>query len=406
MNAFAVRGLRVFHRFRLPAMLAPSLVVLVLLIAALAACRSSAVAIAPCPEGSDVLSELWDNGTRYVIAADGNVYRQSGEGCELFERYFTPSFESDNYGHAGDSVFIKTSEGAFPTRSNFNEQWERYGLFPELFVQHVADTDRIWNDFTLQSPLARTVADYVALRACILAGTSTFRDNRIDLADDPAGTSNRVLKFTAVTPVAGMVTSKASIESTTAYFQKGDDMWFEARYYFANGLPYSIVDFESQWFEQSPGPRIVFDNGALAIENQVGDDQDPYSVSRIGWVVRIVAGWGERSVGNGRVVAAEERDSDKHRNWNIRNRNGVRALHGRCTIVEVSLLNNGVDDTRRARLLDGCRHVHDEAFGFRDSRFAIRKPNSLHHVGWRDLVLFLPHVASEWTVLVSTMCLS
>ena len=236
-----------------------------------AACRTSPVAIVPCPEGNDILSEISQEGALYRIAADGNLYKVSGDGCELIERYFTPTFEADNYIHTGDTVSIRTPEGRFPTRSTFTESFESYTHFTDLFLRGIGDTGKIWNAMTLQSPLAQTVADYVALSHCLVEGTCAFRDNRIDLVDDPAGSAKHVLKFTAVAPSAGMVTSKASIESTIGYFAKGDELWYEARYYFTDTFPYGIADFESQWFEQSPGPRIVFDNGALAIENKFGN---------------------------------------------------------------------------------------------------------------------------------------
>jgi len=48
----------------------------------------------------------------------------------------------------------------------------------------VSDTNLYWNSFTLQSPAAPEVSDYVALRQCILNGTCTFIDNKIELVAD------------------------------------------------------------------------------------------------------------------------------------------------------------------------------------------------------------------------------
>ncbi|MBC8124430.1 MAG: heparin lyase I family protein [Candidatus Kapabacteria bacterium] len=235
-------------------------------------CGSSSVAPQLCPADVDVLSTITDvDGTQYKISVDGNVYKVVGNSCELFLRYFEPNFEANGYEHRGDSVFLRSDQGPFPTRNNFIEDFERYGAYPDLFIQSMVDTDRFWNTMILQGPQSPTIADYVALRACILRGTCTFRDNRIDIATDPLNPLNKVMKFTAVAPSASMVTSKSSIESTIAYFKKGSELWYEARYLFTGELPYSIADFECQWFDQSPGPRIVISNGALAIENKFGN---------------------------------------------------------------------------------------------------------------------------------------
>jgi len=238
----------------------------------LAACSSSPVNSVPCLAETDVLTTITDtDGTQYKIGKDGNVYKVIGSSCEFFLKYFEPGFETTNYEHRGDSVFLKSPDGLFPTRSVFTEDFEGYAAFTDLFIQTIADTNRNWSTMVLQGPLSPTIPDYVALRACILKGTCTFRDNRIDVATDPKNAANHVLKFTAVPPSSSKVTSKASIENTIAYFAKGDELWYEARYFFTNNLPYSIADFESQWFDQSPGPRIVLSGGALAVENKFGN---------------------------------------------------------------------------------------------------------------------------------------
>ncbi|MEO8451041.1 MAG: hypothetical protein ABI647_14685, partial [Gemmatimonadota bacterium] len=178
-------------------------------------------ATSACPDAKDVLYELADQGIRYFIARDGNVYKEPGAGCELFQKYFMPNFEADNYTHVGDSVYLKTSEGLFPTRNAFVETFEGYSALPDLFVRGIRDTNRIWSTMTLLSPLAPSVADYVALRTCILSGTCDFRDNRIEIVSDPVSPANTVLKLTAVAPSGGLVVSKSSIETTTAYFKQG-----------------------------------------------------------------------------------------------------------------------------------------------------------------------------------------
>ncbi|MBK7033178.1 MAG: heparin lyase I family protein [Ignavibacteria bacterium] len=238
----------------------------------LISCTSSIVDPQDCPAEKDILTTITDSdGNVYTVGTDGFVYKNVGNGCERVLKYFEPGFEAANYERRGDSVFYKTPQGLFPARNSFIESWDRYATFGEVFIQEIRHVDRYWNTMTLQSPLAPSVSDYVALRTCIFNGTCTFRDNRIDLATDPTNTANKVMKFTAVAPSMGMVTSKSSMESTTAYFKKGSELWYEARYYFTSQLPFSIADFESGWIDQSPGPRIVISGGALAVENKFGN---------------------------------------------------------------------------------------------------------------------------------------
>ncbi|CAN5542503.1 hypothetical protein BH10BAC6_BH10BAC6_15150 [soil metagenome] len=235
-------------------------------------CSGSAVAPANCPAEKDILSTIIDaDGTTYTVATDGYVYKKNGLACERVLKYFEPGFEDANYVRRGDTVYYTTPQGLFPARNAFTESWDRYGSFADIFIQAKEHTDRFWNTMTLQSPLAPSVSDYVALRTCILNQTCSFRDNRLDIVPDPQDASNKVMRCTAVAPSAGMVTSKASFESTTAYFKRDSDLWFEARYFFASTLPYSIADFESGWFDQSPGPRIVISGGAFAVENKFGN---------------------------------------------------------------------------------------------------------------------------------------
>ncbi|MFN8358336.1 MAG: heparin lyase I family protein [Candidatus Kapaibacterium sp.] len=261
------------------------------LLLACISCNSTSVATIPCPADKDILTILTDtDGSQYKIATDGKVYKVVGASCEYYSTYFDPGYETKNYVHHGDTVYIRTPEGMlFRTRNTFTEEFERYASLPEMFVLSMDDTNNYWNTMTLQSPLAPTVKEYVALRSCIFDGTCSFRDNRIDIVTDPVNPSNHVLKCTAVPPSALMVTSKSSIETTMGYFTKGKDLWYQARYYFTENFPYSIADFESQWYSESPGPRIVFSDGALAVENKFGNkikyrQSTPVQVPKGMWV--------------------------------------------------------------------------------------------------------------------------
>ncbi len=254
--------------------------VIVLLLAA-QSCRTTDSTRIPCPDKTLLLSTLLgDDGTTFLLYNNGKVYRDNGGDCQFIEQYFEENFLEKNYVQRNGQTFIKADSTTFPTKNSFSDSFQTYTAFPSLFIASPRDTAKFWTTCTLQSPSAPTVEDYVRLRQCIFAGTCDFRDNRIDIVQDPLQTSsqtqsNNVLRFRSVAPSLGMVTAKSSIESTIMFFRKGDDLWFEGRFYLpqstANRLPYSLVDMENTWFNLSPGPRLVLiDDGKLAFENKFG----------------------------------------------------------------------------------------------------------------------------------------
>jgi hypothetical protein len=119
------------------------------------------------------------------------------------------------------------------------------------------------------------VAEYVALRKCLVESTCYFKDNRIDLIPNIGGRPGNSLRFTAVAPSAQMVTSKASIENTICHADADDEVVIEADFFIEKGFPFSLIDFENKWFNESPGPRLVFRNSnQLAVELKYGTKPD------------------------------------------------------------------------------------------------------------------------------------
>lgn len=213
------------------------------------------------PDG--IYVKIYENGEGYTVD-DG--------GCQFAEQIFTPGFLEDHYlvTDSGISIIIDENIQFTPYR-NFEEDFENESAFHDLFIKNVTQTDRLFTSFTLQSPSAKTVEEYVALRKCILEKTCDFIDNRIDLSLDPVDNNNLALKFSSEAPTSDMVTSKCSISTGLAFFQKGDDFWYEAKYYIEKGFPTTLADFESSYFHGSIGPRIIFRGDKLAIENKFGD---------------------------------------------------------------------------------------------------------------------------------------
>lgn len=225
-----------------------------------------------CPDSSTLLSSFSDNsGNNVKIYSNGEAWILNEETCSFVANYFDPQYIEKNYLITDSVIYIRTDDGdLFKTRNDFFENFETQNDFIDLIATSIADTGKFWTSFVLQSPLAPSVSDYVALRTCILNGTCDFLDNRIDLIQDPENLSNKLLQFSAVAPSANMVTSKCSFESALPYFPQNSDLWFEAKFNVRTNRPFSLVDFENNFFEESPGPRIVFRNNCLAVENKFG----------------------------------------------------------------------------------------------------------------------------------------
>jgi len=180
------------------------------------ACRRKEEA---CPSASQTIDVLVDGNTTYVLSSDGNVYIQKKDGCEFFQKYFDPNF-LDNY-IIGSTVYEIADDGTHVrTQNSIIDSFEVYPDVQSLFMTSVTDTLKYWLDMTLQSPSYPTVQDYVGLRKCIMARTCTFADNRIDIVSDPANPSNKAVKFTAVNPSSGMVTSKHHLKRRYFLFRK------------------------------------------------------------------------------------------------------------------------------------------------------------------------------------------
>ncbi len=210
-------------------------------------------------------------GHEIFIYENGKAYISRNDSCIFALNYFEPGFVEAHYVMTDSGTFLIADEGTLvPTKNDFSEDFDRYTGFTDLFVKSLTDPNLFWTGFTLQSPAAPEIADYVALRKCILAGTCSFIDNRIEIAPDPVDASNNVLKFTSVPPTSEMITAKASIESLVTFFTKGSELWFQADYYIENGMPFSLVDFENAYFYLRPGPRVVIRNNKLNIENKFG----------------------------------------------------------------------------------------------------------------------------------------
>lgn len=210
-------------------------------------------------------------GQRFQIFDNGYVYRVVG-GCQSEGQYFDPEIFDFSFKETNDGTYLIVDDSTlYKPHSTFLEDFEHAKNLSDLFIESSLDRSNIFTGITLQSPATPAVEAYNALRLCILNETCEFIDNRIDLAIDPVNSNNSVLKFHAVSPAPDMVTSKSSIFSTVLHQKKGDDFWYEAKYYIEDNYPSTIADFESGYFLGSPGPRLIFRGDKLAVENKFAD---------------------------------------------------------------------------------------------------------------------------------------
>ncbi len=229
-----------------------------------------------CEIESEVLYEFESPDGFYLrIYENGEAYFVKRNGCEFAETIFSPTFFQDSYVATDSGILIKVDEATFiePIRS-FQEDFETGPQLLDYIRTDLTQTDRVFTAFTAQSPAFPEVEDYVALRQCIIDKECDFEENRISIVKDPIDENNQVLKFEALAPSTDMVTSKSSISSGLLFFEKSNDFWFEASYFIEKGLPTTIADFESSHFKGHPGPRLIFRNGALSVENKFGDKKE------------------------------------------------------------------------------------------------------------------------------------
>lgn len=236
----------------------------------LGSCSTDDLQIVTCVDGMLPIYEYTNpDGIHVQVYNNGEAYIIEDGVCEFGAQFFTPGFE-DVYVRNENGVFIDVDGVLFKAFRNFTEDFEELADDFDFLISDISPTDRLFDGFTMQSPSAKTVEEYVQLRQCILNETCDFIDNRFDLVPDPVDADNAVLKFYSIAPSTDMVTAKSSIVSSLLFFEKGDDFWFEGNFYLEGDYPTTIADFESSYFEGSLGPRIFFDNDVLFVENKFG----------------------------------------------------------------------------------------------------------------------------------------
>jgi hypothetical protein len=227
------------------------------------AAAQSSKAIDP-PNESEVELTVVEKGVTYKLyrAALWRVNPRSGQ-WEFMEPMYDPDFYAKNYAERDGAIFRKAANGDLvPVRRQFADGFEHAKPVRELIGM-----DTGWTAFTLQSPKAPSVSDYVRQRKLILKGQSGFLDNRVETSGDVVHSGKRALKTFSVSPSRAMVCAKASLDTELLHFVKGDDVWFSGWYFVpeGSGMPFTVMDLETTWFKESPGIRIMLADDKYAM---------------------------------------------------------------------------------------------------------------------------------------------
>jgi hypothetical protein len=199
------------------------------------------------------------DGIEYRLLKDGRLFRVDNTWgrWHYIDTVFFPEKMRDAYKKVDGVVFRFDEESGLqlPVRRNFTEGFEDLELGVRGTRQLIGEV-RGWGSLTLQSPKAREVRDYVALRTKILQHNGSFLDASVMPDDVHVHSGSRSLRCVAPPKPSDMITCKSSVSSPLVYFVNGDDFWYQAFYYAEDSLPFTILDLECEWIKQHAGIRV------------------------------------------------------------------------------------------------------------------------------------------------------
>jgi len=210
------------------------------------------------------------DGTTYVLTRDGRLFRVDASSRKW--HYEDTVYQPEEMGKAyvkeeGVTFRFDTESGRkIAVRREFGESFEDLSVGLEGLRQLIGE-ERGWGALTLQSPLAREVPDYVALRNRILNEGQSFLDASVAPDDRHVHSGIRALLCVAPAKPSDMVTCKASISCPLVYFAYGDDFWYQAYYFAEDSHPFTIMDLECEWIKQHAGIRLcITEKGDMEAE--------------------------------------------------------------------------------------------------------------------------------------------
>ncbi len=210
------------------------------------------------------------DGTTYILTQDGRLFRVDARSRKWHyqDTVYEPEEMARAYLLEGGVTFrVDAGSGKrIAVRREFSESFEDLSVGVDGLRQLIGE-ERGWGALTLQSPRARGVPDYVALRNRILEGGQSFLDASVAPDDQRSHSGLRALLCVAPAKPGNMVTCKASISSPLVYFVYGDDFWYQAYYFAEDSLPFTVMDLECEWIKQHAGIRLcINEKGQLEAE--------------------------------------------------------------------------------------------------------------------------------------------
>lgn len=158
---------------------APARAAIVLIIAiAIAGCVASNETSLPA-ESAEVRFEI-DGQTYAVVGGNGYIVNPDGT-LQFVSQLYVPGAARAAFDVTGDDIVRLGDNGARYVVSDLMVM----GFEDALDTTDLIGIEHGWVTFTVQSPSAPSVDDYVALKDGILAGRETSRDNRVS----PLGTA-------------------------------------------------------------------------------------------------------------------------------------------------------------------------------------------------------------------------
>jgi len=218
----------------------------------------------PLPQKAALDANRFEVEGLILSIVNGKAYRfdrASGE-WGFYKTLWDPDFFAKNYAVDGARVFRRDESGRrWEVKREFKADFEGAATIRELVGEKTG-----WTAFTLQSPKAPEIADYVKLRQKILKGGSGFVENVVEPTTEITHGGKTSLRAWSVACPREMVCCKSSLETELLHFRKGDHFWFSAWFLVKDKFPLTLMDLETTWIEGSPGLRIMTGGNGLLVE--------------------------------------------------------------------------------------------------------------------------------------------
>lgn len=195
---------------------------------------------------------------REILFEEGRAYDVTGGRRRFLAALYDPGHLPRSYRRIDGILYRLTEESArHPVRRHIATAFEGVEFDRAVGLADLVGPDRSWTSVNLQSPKAPRVADFVALRRAILTGEGEFLDNRIDVVVPEPGRPS--LLFSTAPPSPAQPVSKAALENELIHAGAGDRLGVSMRVFLQEGQPVSLLDLESSYIAEGPGPRVMMD---------------------------------------------------------------------------------------------------------------------------------------------------